>query len=143
MLVLAGISAYFLRTSSLVVQWRPVLFALNLPFQRYFILLLIVSILGIVVFAIAGLYNISAQKKLFKEFFQIIVAISATVLGIILYIFFSSELFESRFIILMAWGFAIVFVTLGRFLIKKIQRYAVGKYNIGIHNVVVIGKEKI
>lgn len=35
MLVLAGIAAYWLRTSSLVAEWRPVLFGVNLPLERY------------------------------------------------------------------------------------------------------------
>jgi len=143
MLLVAGVAAYFLRVSPLIVQWRPVLFALNLSFQRYFILLIFVSFFGILVFAVSGLYSIKPQKKLFKEFFRIVVAISATLLAVILYIFFSRELFESRFIILMAWIFAIVFVSLGRFLIKKIQRYLVGRYNFGIHYVVIIGKDKM
>lgn len=143
MFLLAGIAAYFLRISPLVAQWRPVLFTLNLPFQRYFILLIAVSILGVIIFAISGLYNITPQKKLFKEFFRIVVAISATLLAIIIYIFFSRELFESRFIILVAWVFAIVFASLGRFLIKKIQRYVVGKYNVGVHYVVIIGKDRM
>jgi len=143
MFLTAGIAAYLLRVSPLIVQWRPVLFALNLSFQRYFILLILVSFFGILVFAVSGLYSIKPQKKLFKEFFRIMVAISATLLAIILYIFFSRELFESRFIILMAWIFAIVFVSLGRFLIKKIQRYLVGRYNFGIHYVVIIGKDKM
>lgn len=143
MFLLAGIFAYFVRISPLIVQWRPVLFALNLPFQRYLILLIAVAVLGILVFAVSGLYNITPQKRLFKEFFQIIVAISATLLVVILYIFFSRELFESRFIILVAWAFAIVFISLGRFLIKKIQRYVVSKYNVGIHWVIVIGKDKM
>lgn len=143
MFLMAGIAAYFLRVSPLIAQWRPVLFALNLPFQRYFILLILVSVLGIIIFAISGLYSIGPQKKLFKEFFRIVVAISATLLAIIIYIFFSRELFESRFIILVAWGFAIIFVSLGRFFIKKIQRYVVAKYDIGVHYVVIIGKDKM
>lgn len=143
MFLLAGIVAYFLRTGPLIANWRPVLFALNLPFQRYLILLIAVSIFGILVFAVSGLYNITPQKRLFKEFFQIVVAISATLLVIILYIFFSLELFESRFIILVAWVLAIIFISLGRFLIKKIQRYVVSKYNVGIHWVIVIGKDKM
>jgi exopolysaccharide biosynthesis polyprenyl glycosylphosphotransferase len=143
MFLTAGMAAYFLRVSPLVVQWRPVLFTLNLPFQRYFILLIAVSIVGILIFAVSGLYNITPQKRLFKEFFKIIVAISATVLVVILYIFFSRELFESRFIILMAWILAIIFVSLGRFLIKAIQRYLVGKHDVGIHYVIVIGKDKL
>jgi len=143
MFVFAGILAYFLRVSPLVVQYRPVLFALNLPFQRYLVLLLGVSILGILVFAISGLYNISARKRLFKDFLQIVIAVSATLLVVILYIFFSSQLFESRFIILMAWVLAIFFISLGRFFVKKLQRYLVGKYDIGIHRVIVIGHDKM
>jgi len=143
MFLFAGIVAYFLRVSPLIVQYRPVLFALNLPFQRYLVLLLGVSILGILIFAISGLYNISARKRLFKDFFQIVIALSATLLVVILYIFFSSQLFESRFIILIAWILAIFFISLGRFFVKKLQRYLVGKYNIGIHRVIVIGHDKM
>ena len=143
MFLLAGILAYFLRVSPLVARWRPVLFTLNLPFERYFILLLAVSFLGTLVFAVSGLYSIGPQKRLFKEFFQIIVAISATLLAVILYIFFSRELFESRFIVLAVWIFAIIFISFGRFLVKKTQRYLVGRYNVGIHYVIVIGEDKL
>jgi len=143
MLILAGIAAYFLRVSPVVAKWRPVLFALNLPFERYFFLLLAVSIFGILIFAVSGLYNITARKHLIKEFFQIIVAISATLLVVILYIFFSRELFESRFIVLAAWILAIIFVSFGRFFVKKLQRYLVGRYDVGVHNVVVIGEDRM
>lgn len=143
MFLAAGMAAYFLRVSPLVSKWRPVLFLANLSSERYFFMLLAVSFFGIVIFAISGLYKITAQKKLFKEFFQIVVAISATLLVVILYIFFSQELFDSRFIFLAAWFFAIIFVTLGRFFVKKLQRYLVGKYNVGTHNVVVIGEDRI
>lgn len=143
MFLAAGIAAYFLRVSPLLAQWRPVLFVLNLPFQRYFFLLIGVSLFGLLVFAVSGLYNITPQKRLFKEFFQIIVAVSATLLAIILYIFLTGTLFESRFIILAAWVFAIIFINLGRFFIKKIQRYLVGRYDVGIHQVIVIGKDKM
>ena len=91
MLILAGIAAYFVRISPLIAKWRPVLFAINLPFERYFFLLLAASIFGLLIFAVSGLYNISAQKRLFKEFFQIVVAISAIVLAVILYIFFKQD----------------------------------------------------
>ena len=143
MFLLAGMSAYFLRVNPMVAKLRPVLFTLNLPFERYFILILAVSFLGIIIFAISGLYNISAQKRLFKEFFQIVVAVSATILAIIIYVFFSRGLFESRFIVLVAWILAIIFISLGRFFVKKLQRYMVGKYDVGVHNIVVIGEDKM
>lgn len=143
MFLAAGIAAYFLRVSPLVANLRPVLFTLNLPFQRYFILLVGVSIFGIFIFAVSGLYNITSQKRLFKEFFQIVVGVSATLLAVIIYIFWTRENFESRFIILAAWIFAIIFVSLGRFFIKKLQRYLVGRYDVGVHNVIVIGEDKM
>jgi exopolysaccharide biosynthesis polyprenyl glycosylphosphotransferase len=143
MMVLAGIAAYFLRISPLVANLRPVLFTINLPFERYFFLVFAVAILGIFIFAVSGLYSITAQKKLFKEFLQIIVAISATVLIIILYIFFNQALFDSRFIILAAWILAIFFVSLGRFFVKKLQRFMVGQYNVGVRNIIVIGEDRL
>jgi len=143
MFLAAGIAAYFLRVSPFIAKWRPVLFNINLPFEKYLMLLLGVSLLGVVIFAISGLYKISAQKRLFKEFFQIIVAISAVVLVIILYIFFGPGLFDSRFIVLAGWIMAIIFVTLGRFFVKKLQRHMVGKYDVGVHRVVIIGEDRV
>ncbi len=143
MLLFAGIAAYFLRVSPLVANLRPVLFAINLPFERYFVLLVGTSIFGILVFTVSGLYNITSQKRLFKEFFQIVVGVSTTVLAIIIYIFWTGEAFDSRFIILVAWIFGIIFVSLGRFFVKKLQRYLVGRYDVGIHNVIVIGEDKM
>ena len=143
MFVSAGISAYFLRVSPLVAKWRPVLFSLNLPFEKYSFFVLAVSFLGVLVFVVSGLYNISVQKKLFKEFLQIIVAISATLLMVILYIFFNQALFDSRFILLVAWILSIIFVGFGRFFIKKLQRFMVGKYNFGTKNVAIIGEDKL
>jgi exopolysaccharide biosynthesis polyprenyl glycosylphosphotransferase len=141
MFVLAGIAAYFLRVSPLIAKWRPVLFSLNLPFEKYLFLILIVSVFGVLILAVSGLYNITVQKKLFKEFLQIVIATSATILIIILYIFFNQALFDSRFIILAAWILAIIFISLGRFFVKKLQRFMVGKYNVGARNVVIIGED--
>jgi len=143
MFILAGVVAYFLRVSPIVSRLRPVLFAMNLSFERYFFLVFAVAIFGILIFAISGLYNITAQKKLFKEFFQIVVAISATLLIVILYIFFSQDLFESRFILLAAWILSIIFISFGRFFVKKLQRFLVGKYNVGVRNVVMIGEDRL
>ena len=143
MFVLAGVAAYFLRISPLVANLRPVLFTMNLPFEKYFLLVLIVAIFGIFIFAVSGLYSITAQKKLFKEFLQIVIATSATLLVVILYIFFNQALFDSRFILLMAWILVIVFVSLGRFFVKKLQRFMVGRYNVGVRNIIVIGEDKL
>jgi len=143
MLILAGIAAYFLRVSPLVAKWRPVLFSINLPFERYFFLLLAVSVLGLIIFAIVGLYNVFPQRKIYKEFFQVIVGASATLLIIVLYIFFKQALFDSRFIILAAWFFVIIFITLGRFSVNYLQKFLVKKYKLGVHRLLVIGNDNI
>ncbi len=139
MIILAGIAAYFLRTSSWVAEWRPVLFSQNLPFSRFFIILVIAALFSLAVFALSGLYKIGTTRKLFEELSQVAISISAAVLALIVFLFLRGEEFESRFIVLVTWILTILFVFTGRFFIKKIQRYLVGKYNIGTHNILVIG----
>ena len=142
MLILAGLAAYSLRTSEFISQRRPVLFSLNLPLDRYFGLVVMVAILWLVVFALAGLYEIRRKKKGPEQFFRIVIATSAGVMMLIVYIFIKREFFDSRFIILAAWVFSILFVSLGRFFIKKIQDFLVGRFGIGAHRVLVIGNDK-
>lgn len=143
MIVVAGVVAYFLRTSSLVSQWRPVLFSSNLPFSRFFGLLIIAALFTLIIFALSGLYKIRVSRKLFEILSQIAISMSAAVLAIIILLFVTGKEFESRFIVLAAWLLAILFVFMGRFFIKKLQRYLVGKYNIGIHNILVVGSDKM
>ena len=121
MLFLAGLSAYFLRTSDVVAQFRPVLFHLNLPLERYIAILLAVIPFWIVIFALTGLYNIK-RKSLLEEFFQIIASASFAMMGVIIYIFMQREWFDSRFIVLAVWLFAVVYVFSGRFILGKIHK---------------------
>lgn len=143
MLGLAGLAAYYLRTSDFVAQWRPVLFTINLPFERYFGLVLIVALVWLAVFALAGLYTIKSRLKGVGEFLRIAIASSAGVMIIIVYIFVSGEFFDSRFIILTAWAISILFVSLGRYSVRKIKRFLVVKYGVGAHSVLVIGNDEV
>jgi exopolysaccharide biosynthesis polyprenyl glycosylphosphotransferase len=143
MLVLAGVAAYFIRTSSLISQWRPVLFVIDLPFSDYLILVLIVAAFWLVVFALAGLYEMGKSRKPVEEFLKIIIASSAGLMAIIVYIFIRGTLFNSRFIVLTAWILAIVFVFLGRLLIRLVQKYLVGSRDYGTEKVLIIGGDKI
>lgn len=143
MLVLAGLAAYSLRTSQLVADWRPVLFSLNLTFERYFGLTLFVALIWIGVFALAGLYEIKRKTKWSREFFRVFIATSAGIVMVIVFIFIKREWFDSRFIILAAWIFSILFISLGRIIIKKIQEFLVGRYGVGSHRVLVIGGDGV
>lgn len=143
MFVLAGLAAYFLRTSQLISQWRPVLFNINLPFERYFKTVLIVALLWLIIFALSGLYKIKRSNKVVEEFFQITIASSAALMAVIIYIFIKREWFDSRFIILAAWFLAIIFVFFGRILIRKLQQYLIIKYGFGVEKIVIIGSDKV
>jgi len=143
MLLLAGLAAYALRTSELIAQWRPVLFSLNLPFERYFELVAIIGIFWVVIFALAGLYEIRRANRLWEDFVRIVIATSAGLIGIIIYIFVQREFFDSRFLILAAWILAIFFVSWGRLVLRGIQSYLISHYRLGSHNVLVVGGDGI
>ncbi|OGN13807.1 MAG: hypothetical protein A3J47_01545 [Candidatus Yanofskybacteria bacterium RIFCSPHIGHO2_02_FULL_43_22] len=142
MLILAGVSTYFLRTEILFV-FRPVLFEFNLPFAKYLYLVLFVSLLFTGSYAVSGLYSLKSRRGFFDELIKIVVASSAGTMLVIIYIFLRQELFDSRFLVLGSWFFAIIFVFVGRILVSRIQKFYVVKRNFGIHNVMVIGNDEL
>lgn len=142
MLFLAGISTYFLRTE-ILSAFRPVLFEFNLPLAKYFYLVLFVSFIFVASYAVSGLYSLKTRKGFFDELLKIIIASSAGIMIVIIYIFLRQELFDSRFLVLGGWFFAIAFVFLGRIFISMLQKFYVSKRNFGVHNVVVIGNDEL
>ncbi len=142
MLISAGLVTYFLRTS-IISSFRPVFFQLNLPLDRYFLLVLSVSLLFVGFFAIVGLYKLRTTVSSLEEFFKVAIASSAGLMSLIIYIFLRQELFNSRFLILGGWILAIIFVSLGRFFIRYLQRQLVVKRDFGVHRVLVIGDDKV
>src|SRR3989344_3371092 len=122
MLLFAGMATYALRTQILDV-YRPVQFSFNLPFDRYVALVVFVAFLFLVAYAISGLYSLRTTRSVVEEFFKIIVASSAGIMAIILYIFLRQELFTSRFLIVGGWLIAILFVSLGRYAMRKLQKF--------------------
>ncbi len=143
MILGAGLAAYFLRTSSWLEQYRPVLFRLNLPFSRYFGLVIGVSLFLLIVFALVGLYKIKLSRPFLEDFFKIVIGLSAGIIVLVFYIFIRREWFDSRFLILAGWLMAIIFVCFGRFLAGQWQKYLVKKYHLGAHRVLVVGQDGI
>src|SRR3989338_658772 len=142
MLMAAGLATYFLRTK-ILASFRPVLFEFNLPFEKYLVLVLIVTGIFLVSYAISGLYSLKSTRSTIEEFFKVIVASSAGIMAVIVYIFLRQELFDSRFLVLGAWLLAIIFVSLGRLIMRYVQRWVVSRYDFGIHKVMVIGEDDI
>jgi len=139
MIILAAISAYSLRFTQLATDIRPVIF--SLPFGEYLQVVLLINILWIIIFALAGLYNIRSARRLIKEVYRVILACSTGLVLIVILIFFFRELFSSRFIVLTGWFLAIVYISMARIIIRFIQR-RLFKYGIGVHKVVMVGNSK-
>ncbi len=136
MLVLAGLTAYSLRFQSPVTSLQPVLY--EIPFQGYFIVVLITALVWLGIFAWAGLYSISSTRRLVEEARKVLLACSTGVLIIIILFFVNRDLFSSRFIILAAYGLSVVYVTFARVAVLYLQRYLFRK-GYGVHNVALIG----
>jgi len=142
MLVAAGIATYLLRTQILDV-YRPVFFEFNLPLLVYLPLVVGVALLFIGMFAISGLYSMRVRTTITSEFLKIIVASSAAIMVLIVYIFLRQELFNSRFLVLGGWILAMLFVIIGRIIIRQAQRYALARQGFGKHRLLVIGDDEV
>ncbi len=139
MIVLAGVSAYYIRFSEFTTDIRPAIF--SLPFLEYFKILLWVALAWVFIFAFLGLYNIKGTKKIVKEFYRVVSACSTGFMLIVILIFMQRELFDSRFIVLAGWILAIVYISVARIVIRLIQRMLF-QNGIGVHNVVLLGSSK-
>jgi len=139
MIVLAGISAYYIRYADFFQQLRPVIF--DLDFNGYIKIVLLIALLWLIIFAFAGLYNIRSARKLVKETYRVVLACSTGLMLIVILIFIRRELFDSRFIVLAGWILAIIYISFARSLIRLIQR-VLFKYGIGVHRVILVGNSK-
>ncbi len=142
MLIAAGFATYYFRTE-LLSAFRPVLFQFNLPLLRYAYLVIFVSAIFLGAFALSGLYSMRSRLRIGEEFFKILVASSSGIMMVIVYIFLRQELFDSRFLVLGSWFFAIMFVFAGRLVVRQVRAIAVSKYDFGIHRLIVVGGSEV
>ncbi len=142
MLAAAGLAAYFLRLTPMMRGIWPVLFEEELPLSRYFLLLLFAAVTWIGIFALSGLYRIK-QRKLPEEMFQVVIAASLGAMTMVLVMFFRNEIFNSRFIVIAAWAFSILFVVSGRIFSRLLKSFLVSKFDLGVHKVLMVGDDKV
>ncbi len=139
-LIFAALTAYLLRYFPTVQKIRPVIF--DLPFKEFFSVSVAVGAGWVLIFALAGLYGITGQKKIREELARVFVACSAGLALVLAVMVFSRYLFDSRFIILASWFLAFIFVSLERLIIHLIQRLAY-KIGFGVHRIIIIGNSKV
>ena len=135
---LAALTAYSVRFGWLAAL-RPVVF--DLPFHDYLLLAAGAGVLFVMFLALAGLYNIRGPRRLTMEISRIFFASSAAILSFIVIVFFRRELFSSRFIILAAWLVAFVYLSLGRILVRLLQRLLVW-FGVGVRRVIIVGGDE-
>ena len=136
MIVLSGATAYFLRFSPAVTAIRPVIF--NIPWERFWPILLIATTGWIAIFALSGLYSANPNRKLAGDFTKIFLACSTGFAGITMYVFFALQRFDSRFLVAVTWFFSIIYVSLGR-LIARGLKSLLFRRGIGLKKAVLIG----
>ena len=136
MVVAAAMVAYQLRYLPTITQIRPVSFDLALGW--YVQIVVVIAAVWIVVFALAGLYQLREAGRQGGELRKIVLGVSTGVAGVVAVMFFSRYLFESRFIIIAAWALAIAFVGIGRWLLRRVQQVGF-RFGVGVHRVVFIG----
>lgn len=142
MLVGAGITTYVLRTQVLDTL-RPVLFGPELPLGRFTGMLMAVSVLFVLVYAVSGLYAMKLHMTLPQEATRIIVSSSAAMMVVILVIFMRAAAFNSRFLVLGYWIFATGAVVVGRVILRSIYRRLTAYYDVGAHRVLLIGNDSV
>jgi exopolysaccharide biosynthesis polyprenyl glycosylphosphotransferase len=134
MLLLAGIASFYLRGRSTELV-GPIVYQLSLADFLEVVYIIIPGLLG--VFALFGLYNLRGTRKFVTEFGRIMVSISLGLLVVMLLFFFDQTIFPSRFIILAIWGLGILFVILGRFILREVQKYML-RHGTGLHKLVIV-----
>lgn len=138
MLIVAALAAYFLRFATFA-DLRPIIY--EMPFWEFSRIAAFMGLIWLGIFALSGLYTIGGTRRILDELAKIFLACSAGLGVIIILIFFERDLFSSRFIILAAWVFAIIFMSFGRLATRFIQR-ALFRRGVGVHRVVIIGEDK-
>ncbi len=88
MVILAGISAFYIRYWQPVQDIRPVIF--DLSFEYYFEMLFLVALVWVGSFMIAGLYSMKGTRRLIDELSSILLA-SSTAVMIMMFVFFFSR----------------------------------------------------
>jgi len=140
LLLLAGVSAYNLRFAKVVRAVRPVLF--NLSWHRFWPALFSVALGWIIIFALIGLYSTDPNRKLARDLARIFLACSTGFAGITIYVFFTLQKFDSRFLVLAGWILAILYISVGRIMMKGLKSWLY-RLGLGLRRTVIIGEESV
>lgn len=109
-----------------------------IPMTEFLAAAAVAAAVFVLCFALAGLYSVSAPRRLKFELSRIFLASSTAAMAVVVLIFFRGEYFSSRFIVLAAWAISVVYVSVGRVVLRVLQR-ALAAHGIGTRRVALIG----
>lgn len=136
LLLAAGLSAYFLRFSEFVTSWRPVLF--SIPLGNFINVLVSVAFGWVIIFTLTGLYRPDSNRKLLPDLTSVVLACSTGLAAVAVFLLFQQTVFDSRFLVIVSWVLAIIYVGLGRVLMRGVKGILY-RQGIGLRRVVIIG----
>ncbi len=138
LLMLAASSAYVLRFTDWALALKPVFFQFSL--SEFLTVVYPVALAWMGIFMFFGLYSTDPNRKLGKDLMRVLFACSVGLAGIAVYVMFTQQLFDSRFLALAGWAFAIVYIVIGRILMRGLKglMYRLG---FGQRRVIVVGEE--
>lgn len=144
MTVLAFASAYSLRTVTDLLPGfdMPIDLSLFPPLNEYINFSIYLGIILFALFALNGMYSLKSSSRLSREIGKVIWISIIWMLLIVAYYFIIREFPFSRLVLLYSFFFTVVFISIGRFIINKIQRYLL-KIGIGNRRVIFVGLNPI
>jgi len=144
MIVLAFFSAYQLRPVTDLIPGieLPLDISTFPPLNEYIQFSGWVGVILLVLFAFNGMYSLKTSHKLSREIGKVIWLAIIWVLIIIAYYFVIREFPFSRLVLIYSFLLTIIYVSVGRYLINKVQRIFL-KLGYGKRRVLFVGLNKI
>lgn len=140
MIILAATTAYFLRGLPAFQPYVSRVF--NLSFDDYLNFAFIVAPFFLLILAIEGLYAMRSTRRFWQEAYSVTKAITFGLIILIIAVFLNREWFSSRFVILVGWMLAVFYVVSARYIVQRIQKFFLERKNMGVHRVLLIGKNQ-
>jgi exopolysaccharide biosynthesis polyprenyl glycosylphosphotransferase len=138
MITLAAVTAFSVRNIPEIMALKPKLY--NFPFNEFMGVVFFVMPLFLIIYALEGLYNIRSTRNFWQEAWKVFIATSIGLVFIIVTIFLKREWFSSRFVILAGWIIIVFYVVAARLIVNLIQKWLLRKFSIGVHRVLLIGR---
>lgn len=111
----------------------------QIPGREYAFALLALLPFTVLFFALAGLYSYESTRSRWREYGQVVVAVAADTMFLIIADFFSTKpLFPSKSVVIFGFLLSVFSVIFMRFIVNFFQR-SLFRFNIGVRQVVIIG----